>query len=137
LDSQVNLSEDVKVKRLKHTILLVDDSSFILEQLKTVILESGYSLITAENGEEAWDEYKKNIDVISLIVTDVEMPKMDGLHLCKKITSNPNAAPVVIFSSIMSDENKIKAMAVGAIDTLTKPDIHRLIITLDRLLSVN
>ncbi|CAM3177771.1 chemotaxis protein [Moritella viscosa] len=137
LDSKVNLSEGTKAKRFKHTILLVDDSSFILDQLRAVILESGYSLITAVNGEDAWGKYKENFDDISLIVTDVEMPKMDGLHLCKKVTSEPNAVPVVIFSSTMSDENKIKAMGVGATETLTKPEINKLIITLDELLNVD
>lgn len=137
LDSNIDLSEGSKAKRFKHTILLVDDSSFILEQLKAVVLESGYSLITAVNGEDAWSKYKEKFDDISLIVTDVEMPKMDGLHLCKKVTSESNAIPVVVFSSTMSDENKIKAMAVGATETLTKPEINKLIITLDGLLNVD
>lgn len=133
-DNNVDLSAERKRERSRHTILLADDSKFILEQLMSVVSEAGYQLIAAADGQQALKAYEENRKNISVVVSDVEMPKVDGLHLCKTITSGANPAPVLIFSSTMTKENKVKALEVGASDTLTKPEIHRLIPLLDELI---
>jgi two-component system, chemotaxis family, chemotaxis protein CheV len=136
-DNNVDLSPEKKRRRAQHTILIADDSKFILEQLSNVVSESGYLIETATDGEQALKSYESNKQNISVIVSDVEMPKVDGLYLCKTITSQPNHPPVLIFSSTMTKENKLKAFEVGATETLTKPEIHRLIPLLDELLFPN
>jgi len=136
-DNNVDLSPEKKRRRAQHTILIADDSKFILEQLKTVVSESGYMVETATDGEQALNYYEANKQSISAIVSDVEMPKVDGLFLCRTITSQPNHPPVLIFSSTMTKENKLKAFEVGATETLTKPEIHKLIPLLDELIFPN
>lgn len=136
-DNNVDLSPEKKRRRAQHTILIADDSKFILEQLKTVVSESGYMVETATDGEQALNYYEANKQSISAIVSDVEMPKIDGLFLCRTITSQPNHPPVLIFSSTMTKENKLKALEVGATETLTKPEIHKLIPLLDELIFPN
>ncbi len=136
-DNNVDLSPEKKRRRAQHTVLIADDSKFILEQLKTVVSESGYMVETATDGEQALNYYEANKQSISAIVSDVEMPKVDGLFLCRTITSQPNHPPVLIFSSTMTKENKLKAFEVGATETLTKPEIHKLIPLLDELIFPN
>lgn len=133
-DNNVDLSAERKRQRAQHSILIADDSKFILEQLSSVVSEAGYKVETAMDGEQALKTYEANRKNISVVVSDVEMPKMDGLYLCRMISSQENPPPVLIFSSTMTKENKLKAFEVGATDTLTKPEIHRLIPLLDELL---
>ncbi|MFA0193742.1 chemotaxis protein CheV [Vibrio sp. 10N.222.55.E8] len=134
LDESVDLSLAMKEKRSQHSVLIVEDSPFILEQLKKVIASSGFNLIVGRDGVEGWELYEKNKEIIDVVVSDVEMPRMDGLHLCRKITSSSPSIPVIIFSSTMTEENKRKAESVGAKSSLTKPDIDKLIPLLDELL---
>ena len=133
-DQSVDLSYAMKEKRSQHTVLIVEDSPFILDQLKKVIVSSGFSVIIGRDGVEGWELYEKNKELIDVVVSDVEMPRMDGLHLCRKITSSNPSIPVIIFSSTMTEENKMKAESVGAKSSLTKPDIDKLIPLLDELL---
>ena len=133
-DQSVDLSYAMKEKRSQHSVLIVEDSPFILDQLKNVIVSSGFSVIIGRDGVEGWELYEKNKELIDVVVSDVEMPRMDGLHLCRKITSSNPSIPVIIFSSTMTEENKMKAESVGAKSSLTKPDIDKLIPLLDELL---
>lgn len=134
LDPNVDLSEYRKEIRSQHTILLADDSRFILEQLNDVIANAGYNTILTSDGEAAWDAYLDKGHVISAVIADVEMPKMDGLHLCKKVNEVNSSIPIIIFSSTMTPENRLKALSVGASETITKPCINQLIPTLDKFI---
>ncbi|MGX9419048.1 chemotaxis protein CheW [Vibrio sp. RC27] len=133
-DSSVDLSVEKKRVRAQHTVLIADDSKFILEQLSNVVSQAGYRVETVTDGAQALEYFESNRKDISAIVSDVEMPKVDGLFLCKTVTGQPNPPPVLIFSSTMTTENKVKAMDVGASETLTKPEIHRLVPWLDETL---
>ncbi len=133
-DKSIDLSLAMKEKRSQYSVLIVEDSPFILEQVKKIIVSSGLNALVARDGVEGWDLYEKNKETIDVVVSDVEMPRMDGLHLCQKITSSSLSTPVIIFSSTMTEENKVKAESVGAKSSLTKPDIDKLIPLLDELL---
>ncbi|MFA0123202.1 chemotaxis protein CheV [Vibrio sp. 10N.261.48.A2] len=133
-DKSIDLSLAMKEKRSQYSVLIVEDSPFILEQVKKVIVSSGLNALVARDGVEGWDLYEKNKETIDVVVSDVEMPRMDGLHLCQKITSSSLSTPVIIFSSTMTEENKVKAESVGAKSSLTKPDIDKLIPLLDEFL---
>lgn len=134
-------------ERRQKTLVVADDSPFIRNTICTALRAAGYTILEASNGEEAWqvitrqaDEAKANnaclSDYLSLVITDVEMPKMDGLHLTSKIKKHTDLAqvPVVIFSSMASDDNIRKWLSLGAATILTKPDLPNLVQVTDELL---
>jgi two-component system, chemotaxis family, chemotaxis protein CheV len=128
------------VNRSEKTILVADDSNFIRKTMCGSLRQAGYNVVEAENGEEAWEcvnamrakcaESGAPItDLLNLIITDIEMPRMDGLHLTSLIRKEGglDQIPVVIFSSLASDDNKAKWKDLGASDILTKPDLPNLV----------
>ena len=131
--------------RNEHTILLAEDSPLLLEMLKKCLSKAGYThLIPTTNGQEAWNKLDRMMADgavigrdISLVITDIEMPQMDGHHLTKKIKNDSrfDGLPVVIFSSLVNDEMKRKGEALGVDAQLSKPEIGRLVHQLDVLLS--
>ena len=131
-------------QRSDHTILLAEDSPLLLEMLKKCLIKAGYThLIPTENGLEAWTRLDRMMNEgatvgkdISMVITDIEMPQMDGHHLTKRIKNDERTSdiPVVIFSSLISDEMKRKGERLGADAQLSKPEIGSLIGAVDELL---
>lgn len=132
--------------RSAKTILVADDSAFIRRTMCQSLREAGYKVVEAENGEEAWEHVKAVreqcardaqplAEQLNLIITDIEMPRMDGLHLTSLVRkeSDLDQIPVVIFSSLASDDNKMKWKNLGASDILTKPDLPHLVQKADAL----
>jgi two-component system chemotaxis response regulator CheV len=114
-------------------ILVADDSSFIRNSISSTLTNAGYLVEEAVDGEEAWQIIDRklsngNFD-IDILITDIEMPKMDGLHLTSKIRKDGrlNELPIFIFSSLASDDNIRKWQSLGANGILTKPDLPRLV----------
>ncbi|HBZ63210.1 MAG TPA: chemotaxis protein CheV [Lachnospiraceae bacterium] len=138
---------DAMGERSRHEcpILLAEDSPLLLEMLKKCLSRAGYThLIPTTNGQEAWDTLQKILadggtvgKDISLVITDIEMPQMDGHHLTKLIKDDPrfDGMPVVIFSSLVNDEMKRKGEALGVDAQLSKPEIGKLVRQLDLLLN--
>lgn len=130
--------------RQECTILLAEDSPLLLEMLKKCLTKAGYThLIPTTNGQEAWNTLDRMMkeggivgEDVALVITDIEMPQMDGHHLTKKIKTDPRfeGLPVVIFSSLVNDEMKKKGEALGVDAQLSKPEIGRLVHQLDLLL---
>lgn len=127
------------------TILLAEDSPLLLEMLKKCLTRAGYDhLIPTTNGQDAWntldrmikDGGKVGVD-ISCVITDIEMPQMDGHRLAKliKTDSRFEGLPVVIFSSLVNEEMKRKGEALGVDAQLSKPEIGKLVRQLDLLLN--
>ena len=134
------------VNRGAKTILVADDSNFIRKTMCGSLREAGYKVVEAENGEEAWDHVnavrqkcaesgQAITDLLNLIITDIEMPRMDGLHLTSLIRKEGSLdpIPVVIFSSLATEDNKMKWKNLGASDILTKPDLPNLVEKADSL----
>ncbi|MBO5489328.1 MAG: chemotaxis protein CheV [Eubacterium sp.] len=131
--------------RNDYSILLAEDSPLLLEMLKKCLTKAGYTnLIPTTNGQEAWDTLERIMKDggvvgkdISLVITDIEMPQMDGHHLTKKIKNDErfDGLPVVIFSSLVNDEMKRKGEALGVDAQLSKPEIGRLVHQIDLLLN--
>ncbi|HBG05126.1 MAG: chemotaxis protein CheV [Geobacteraceae bacterium GWC2_58_44] len=134
------------LNRSEKTILVADDSKFIRNTICGSLRLAGYNVLEAENGEEAWDQVNAIrercadgsaalSDLLNLIITDIEMPRMDGLHLTSLIRKEGalDQIPVVIFSSLASDDNKSKWKSLGASDILTKPDLPNLVQKADSL----
>jgi two-component system chemotaxis response regulator CheV len=147
-ETGLKLSEiEAMGERSRHDcpILLAEDSPLLLEMLKKCLNKAGYTrLIPTTNGLEAWntlDSIMKEGGVvgkdISLVITDIEMPQMDGHHLTKRIKNDERfeGLPVVIFSSLVNDEMKRKGEALGVDAQLSKPEIGRLVHQLDLLLA--
>lgn len=102
-------------------ILVVDDTPLQATMLRRTLEQAGYDVVTLKNGAEAL-EYLKKLPV-SLVVTDVNMPLMDGYELCQAIKTDPNLGhiPVIICSVLSDPQDLIKGIEAGAENYLTKP----------------
>lgn len=147
-ETGLKLSEvDEMGERSRHDcpILLAEDSPLLLEMLKKCLIHAGYThLIPTTNGQEAWEildrmfrEGGKVGRDIACVITDIEMPQMDGHHLAKliKTDSRFEGLPVVIFSSLVNEEMKRKGEALGVDAQLSKPEIGKLVRQLDVLVN--
>ena len=124
-------------------ILLAEDSALLRKLIVDSLKKSGYeNIIKTENGEEAWEYICKAKadgklkDRVKLLITDIEMPLMDGHRLTKLVKSDDVAKeiPVVIFSSLVNEEMRKKGEELGADAQLSKPEIGNLVKIIDRLL---
>jgi two-component system chemotaxis response regulator CheV len=115
------------------TILFVDDSSFIRSTIGALLRNAGFLVEESINGDDAWQIIQNKLVSgtfnVDIVITDVEMPLMDGLHLTSLIKKDErlNGLPVFIFSSMASDDNKRKWQHLGADGIITKPDLPRLV----------
>ncbi len=132
---------DKEVDRSGQRLLIAEDSGIMMDHIHRSLQKAGFGHITkCSNGREAWERIAKSTQEgeprYDAIISDVEMPQMDGLHLCRRIKEHPELrnTPVVVFSSIVSGDNEKKLEAVGADAGLTKPALPGLIKILDRLI---
>lgn len=123
-------------------ILIAEDSPLLNKLIVDSLHKAGYAnLIHTENGQQAYDviqECKREGTLkqhVQCVITDIEMPLMDGHRLTKLIKSDEETKdiPVVIFSSLVNDEMKRKGAALGANAQLSKPEIGNLVRTVDEL----
>ena len=132
------------------TVLYADDSSVARGQIERTLAALGIKGISATNGRQGWDELQKIAayaeaahrpvsDMVQLILTDVEMPEMDGYILTKNIKSDPRFAgiPVLMHSSLSSSSNQHLGKSVGVDEYVPKFEAQRLAETLSRLLLKN
>ena len=110
------------------SILYVEDESDVREFTSKLLASLLKNVFSAENGQEGLELYKKNIDSIDLIVTDINMPKMNGITMCENIRELNKDIPIVI-TSAHSDTNFLKkAIEVGVSTYAMKPiDLYQLI----------
>lgn len=134
----------LKAERATKKIYMADDSKTIRTLLREVLVAAGYKDIhTFDNGKEALDalvqikekkgdKFKEEVD---LLITDIEMPILDGHTVTRRIKEDPilSSLPVVIFSSLITDDLYHKGEAVGANCQISKPSIHELVDALDSL----
>jgi len=105
-------------------VLAVDDSITFRDYLARLLTNLRYSVLTASNGVEALDIVKEHPDV-SLVITDYNMPKMDGLRLIEEIRKNHKREEIAILGLSTQDNNEliVKLLKMGANDYMTKPFI--------------
>ena len=128
--------------RIDIPILIAEDSPLLNKLIVDSLHKAGYAnLIHTENGQQAYDviqECKKEGTLkehVQCIITDIEMPIMDGHRLTKLVKSDDETKdiPIVIFSSLVNDEMRRKGEALGANAQLSKPEIGNLVRTVDNL----
>jgi two-component system chemotaxis response regulator CheY len=113
---------------MTQTILAVDDSAAIRHMVSVTLRSAGYEVVTAVDGQDGLEKARSGL--VHLVLTDQNMPRMDGLTLVKALRAMPEyrAAPILILTTESSDEMKSKGRAAGATGWLVKPfDPSRLI----------
>jgi len=116
--------------------LIADDSALIREMIRDMLGQAGFRVEKTNNGKECWDrleelkqmaalDHRPITDYVQVIVSDIEMPMMDGHHLTKRIKEDPvlRDLPVILFSSLITDKLRHRGEAVGADDQVSKPEI--------------
>ncbi|MCP5185495.1 MAG: chemotaxis protein CheW [Pseudomonadales bacterium] len=119
----------------RHTILLVEDSRFFLEQLRQFMEECGYRTVTAMDGLLGLQALQENAE-ITAILTDIEMPNMNGLEFTRAVRGDPRFRdlPVIAVTSVSGDANQRKGFEAGVDAYLIKLDKEEILSNLDRLL---
>ena len=116
-------------------MMMVDDSRVVLMQLTNTLQNAGFKVIPKPDGQAAFEfleELRQKGEAgqkILAIISDIEMPRMDGHHFCLRVKQQPayKKIPIILFSSMITDALRRKGEAVGADDQVTKPELDRLI----------
>ncbi len=118
------------------TILLAEDSAFFRKQLTSSLQAGGYNVVACEDGQAAWDSLISARKPYDLIVTDLEMPRLDGFELAEKVRSTPafHHLPIIAVTSLASEEDMDRGKQVGIDDYHIKLDRERLMATVAKLL---
>ena len=106
-------------------ILLADDEAGIRKVLAISLADSGYEVLTAENGEEAFEIFLQTKPQI--VLTDIKMPGMDGLEVTERIKARCPWTPVVVITGYGTEANESKASVLGASGFVRKPLTRRAI----------
>ena len=109
----------------KIKILIVDDEESITKLLATLLKDQVDEIKVAYNGKEALNIVKKEKG-ISLILTDIKMPIMDGLEFIKRVREMGHDTPVIFFTGYGSQEYMVQALEYGAYDFIDKPNLENL-----------
>lgn len=119
--------------------LVADDSALVRQMQQDLLEKAGFKVIITTNGKEAWDRltaFKQRVeeegkplsDFVQVVVSDIEMPYMDGLNLTSRIKNDPvlKQLPVLLFSSLITEKLKHKGVSVGADGQISKPEVGTL-----------
>lgn len=133
-----SVENELGVDRGGCKVFIAEDSKFIRNIMENVLRNSGYTNVTAfTNGLDCWEALAAGSrgegPVPDLLITDIEMPQMDGLHLTSKVRSTPGLEqlPVLLFSSLITDDTRHKGEAVGANQQIAKPELPQLVHIVD------
>ncbi len=134
LDEAIDWSSD-----RSYRAMVADDSGLIRAMLKDLLQKANFEVDVYNNGREAWERLQElkqkaieegnNIyDYLQVVVSDIEMPQMDGHNLTKRIKDDPvlSELPVILFSSIITEKLRHKGDSVGADDQISKPEVTHL-----------
>jgi two-component system chemotaxis response regulator CheV len=122
----------------EYKILVAEDSPLIRKLIQDVLISGGFhNFEIVGHGKAAWDRLVEDADEFDILLTDIEMPKMDGLTLTRRIKEDARLSriPVIVFSSVMAEDIKRKAQSIGADAQITKPEMYNLLEKLIELLA--
>ena len=102
-------------------VLVADDDPATRQLLRRILGEYGYEVLSAENGQQAWDTYRARR--VSLVITDWEMPGLNGIELCSRIRQDDTVGYtyIIFLTSHRSRDHVIEGLSAGADDFITKP----------------
>ena len=119
--------------------LVADDSALVREMLRDLMEKAGFTVEVVSNGRAAWErleDFKRRCeeggqpitDFVHVVVSDIEMPVMDGLNLTLRIKEDSllKKLPVLLFSSLITEKLRHKGVSVGADDQISKPEVTQL-----------
>ncbi len=116
--SQIDLKNSIINKS---SVLYVEDEEILREEISNLLQGFFKKVFTASNGEEALEIYEKNSDEIDILLTDVNMPKMNGIELVTKVREKDSNLPIIICTAFNDAEVLLKAIKLGVSDYIIKP----------------
>jgi len=121
------------------TVLIVEDSDFFRGQIRRLAEAAGYQVLTAPDGQAAWEMLNAHAGEIDLVATDIEMPRLDGLGLARLIRADSRfqALPIIALSSLAGEEEIARALAAGVTEYQVKLDQDEFLAGLARRLPVS
>jgi two-component system chemotaxis sensor kinase CheA len=116
-------------------IVLAEDSAFFRERISAILSEAGYRVVACVDGEEAWAVLKTRAAEVDVLVSDVEMPRLDGIGLARRVRADAGLAdlPIIAVTSLASEDDTERGRAAGISEYLVKLDRDRLLASLDAL----
>jgi two-component system chemotaxis response regulator CheV len=140
----------IQEQRNKYPVVIADDSGMIRKLIFNALKTEGYQHVRDfDNGltafnylldakQKAEQEQCSINDLVGVVVSDIEMPQMDGLNLCKRIKEDSvlNNIPVIMFSSLINEQMIMKCKRVGANGHITKPEMKKMIAYVDEILGI-
>jgi len=103
----------------KSIVLVVDDDGAVLALLKRILTEAGYDVVTAVNGQDAWDKIFQL--KVRVVLSDIKMPGMSGIELLGKLNAIHSEICVIMATAIADTQTAVEVMKLGAYDYITKP----------------
>lgn len=128
-----NTDKDIVSKRNNYTVLVADDSKMLNKMITDTIHSAGYNVISVEDGKQSLDLVLSD-NKVNLLVTDIEMPVMDGLESSRLIKEKKPEFPIIAFSSLINDALMRKIENLKLDGACTKPEIGQLVDKIDKLI---
>ncbi len=114
----------------QYEVLIADDSHTIRKLIQTHLESAGFNVTAVADGQQAWEKIEERAGKrqFDLLVLDIEMPRMDGLFLTRKLRESRMASelPIILFRSLITPDNLKKGKAVGANMQISKPCVHQI-----------
>jgi two-component system chemotaxis response regulator CheY len=119
---------------MSKVILTVDDSASVRQMVKFTLADAGYTVIEAVDGNDALTKLTRPVN---LVITDLNMPNLDGIGLIRKVRANPacKGIPIIMLTTESQDARKLEGKAAGATGWIVKPfATHQLLAVVKRVL---
>jgi len=116
-------------------IIIVDDAASTRQMVSLILKEEGYEVIEAVDGKDALEKFNPSV---KMVITDLNMPNIDGIELIKRIRANSDykSIPIIMLSSESEEEKKQESRSAGATDWIDKPvSIRKIIEVVNRFLT--
>ena len=125
--------------RSKLRIVVAEDSTFMRGLVGDVLRRAGFGHVEVfDDGQAAWERLERpDAGGVDVLLADIEMPRMDGLHLTTRVRESHKhkRLPVVLFSSLVTEDNRKKGEQVGADAQIAKPELARVVTVIDEIMS--
>ena len=117
-----------EAQRRTFTVLIVEDSRFFRERVAEFCRDASYEVVTAEDGVEGLEALDRHASEIDIVITDIEMPRMDGFEFTRRLRADARFKhlPVVAVTSLMGEEAEQRGRQVGITEYLIKLDRERI-----------